>query len=186
MKCVSLVCRMIEFPIYLRLFQVSRPLYEGLFLNEHHKRQLRDEFGRKNKHSVPCSISKHLLLGNLRDDSCYCFRSWAMDIWTTLGWGYLHSGWMSVPNQESSGKFISMQYYSTQFLFPWAKLNFFFACIQFSVEYSGGTWLLVPWKRWRVSKTSGRNPVFTKRPRGKTSDSRGNKSLILPSLRTNY
>ncbi|AEE28388.1 JmjC domain protein JMJ24 [Arabidopsis thaliana] len=24
---------------------VSRPLYEGLFLNEHHKRQLRDEFG---------------------------------------------------------------------------------------------------------------------------------------------
>lgn len=52
---------------------VSRPLYEGVFLNEHHKRQLKDEFG-KEKHSVPCSVSKRLLHGNLRKYSCYCFK----------------------------------------------------------------------------------------------------------------
>lgn len=58
---------------------MSRPLYEGLYINEHHKRQLKDEFGRKNKNSVPCSISSRLLNGNLRDDSCYCL---GVEPWT--------------------------------------------------------------------------------------------------------
>ncbi|CAD5312167.1 unnamed protein product [Arabidopsis thaliana] len=44
-KLAGYLQRTFQKPDNIQTDFVSRPLYEGLFLNEHHKRQLRDEFG---------------------------------------------------------------------------------------------------------------------------------------------
>ncbi|XP_020867299.1 lysine-specific demethylase JMJ25 isoform X1 [Arabidopsis lyrata subsp. lyrata] len=44
-KLAEYLLRTFQNPDNIQTDFVSRPLYEGLFLNEHHKRQLRDEFG---------------------------------------------------------------------------------------------------------------------------------------------